>query len=90
MPNFHVFVRRDAYALDPSPFDYPCVKSQNAAHAAACGLSLAGGGYADVIEVQALAPRPGRPVSTIFKQCSQGVYGFCFTSRSPSTREVPC
>jgi hypothetical protein len=90
MPNFHVLVRRDAYAPGSSSFHYPCVKSQNAAHAAAAGLSLAGGGYADVIEVQALSPQPGRPILTLFMQCSQGIYGFCYTSRSTSNREVSC
>jgi hypothetical protein len=83
MPNFHVIVKRDAYALDPSPFDYPFVKSQDAAHAAACGLSLSGGGYADLIEVEALQPVFGRSPFQMFKQCSQGVYGFCYTSRIP-------
>lgn len=78
MPTFHVIVKRDAAALDLEQD----VTSQNAAHAAACGLSLAGGGYAEVIEVTALSPAPDRPVLTTFCQCSQGVYGFCFLSRS--------
>jgi len=83
MPTFHVIVKRDAAALTPSPFDLAQqVTSQNAVHAAACGLSLAGGGYAEVIEVTALSPVPGRSALTTFCQCSQGVYGFCFLSRS--------
>jgi hypothetical protein len=83
MPTFHVLVKRDAAALDPSLFDFEQdVKSQNAVHAAACGLLLAGGGYAEAITVTALCPVPGRPASTTFGQCSQGVYGFCFLSRS--------
>jgi hypothetical protein len=82
MPDFHVMVKRGASAPDSSLLNFARIKSQNAMHAAACGLSLAGGGYAEVIEVHALAPVPGRPVLTVFQQCSQGVYGFCFTSRS--------
>lgn len=83
MPTFHVTVKRTAHALDLSPLDFAQeVRSHNAVHAAACGLSLAGGGYAEVIEVVALRPAPGRPARVTFCQCSQGVYGFCFASRS--------
>lgn len=78
MPVFHVTVKRVASA---QPFQQR-VKSQNAVYAAACGLSLAGGGSAEVIEVCALMPAPGRPASTRFTQCRQEVYGFCFGSRS--------
>jgi len=87
MPNFHVIVKCDAHVLGLSPLVLERnVKSQNAAHAAACGLSLAGGEYADVIEVVALAPVPGRSPLTIFKQCSQGVYGFCYGSRQTARK----
>lgn len=83
MPNFRVIVKRGVF--DPAvPFVscvLPCVKSQNAAHAAACGLSLAGGECADEIEVKALQPAPGRSPFTIFRGCSWGVYGFCYTKR---------
>ena len=83
MPTFHVLVKRDADALDPSPFDLEQdVHSQNAAHAAACGLSLAGGGSADCIQVTALQPRSGRSAQVTFSRCSQGVYGFVYASRS--------
>lgn len=83
MPTFHVVVKRDGSALDPSPFDLEQdVHSQNVVHAAACGLSLAGGGVADLIEVAALKPGAGRPALTTFRQCSQGVYGFFFASRA--------
>lgn len=82
MPTFHVIVTRDAHALDSSSLNFAQdVRSHNAMHAAACGLSLAGGGYAEVIEVVALRPVPGRPARVMFCQCSQGVYGFCFGSR---------
>ena len=81
MPKFRVVVRKDKYALDPTPFDFAQLSSQNVAHAAASGLSLAGGGFADLIEVQVLSPSPGRPARIFFYQCSQGVYGFCYTSR---------
>ena len=88
MVPFRVIVRRDPSAPAPSSLVFPLVKSQNAAHAAACGLSLAGGGCAHVIDVQALAPRPGRPVHTSFVQCSQGVYGFCYTACVTPEKEV--
>ena len=82
MPTFHVTVKRDAHALDSSSLDFTQdVRSHNAVYAAACGLSLAGGGYAEVIEVVALCSAPGRPARVTFCQCSQGVYGFCFGSR---------
>lgn len=82
MPKFHVAVK---ISLASSLLDLDQdLHSQNAAHAAACGLSLAGTGYADVIEVRALQPVPGRPVATIFRGCSQGIYGFCYASRSQS------
>lgn len=85
MPKFAVTVKRDAASSVPSPFDLSRhVISQNAAHAAAVGLSLAGGGFAEVIEVTALAPVPGRSALTTFHQCSQGAYGFCYASRSSS------
>ena len=77
MARFHVMVKRDASTVVLEQD----VQSQNVAHAAACGLSLAGGGYADVIMVQVLRPAPGRPASVTFSGCSQGVYGFCFSSR---------
>lgn len=83
MPRFHVLVRRNTSLSDVSLPDFTQeVTSQNSTYAAACGLSLAGGGFADLIEVQALQPVPGRPVGTRFQQCSQGLYGFCFTQRS--------
>lgn len=83
MPAFHVTVRRDQDAPDPSPVDLEQdIQSQNASHAAVCGLSLAGGGYADCIEVRALRPAPGRSAAVTFYQCSQGIYGFCFGARS--------
>lgn len=88
MPDFHVKVKRGAALLGLPSSDFPRVKSQNAVHAAACGLSLAGGGYADVIEVEALNPVPGRSPFLTFNGCSQGVYGFCYTSRfSPRTKK---
>lgn len=86
MATFRVMVKRDVYALDPSSFNFD-MHARNAAHAAACGLSLAGGGYADLIEVEALQPAPGRPVLTLFRQCSQGIYGFCYTSRSYAAKQ---
>lgn len=82
MPDFHVLVKRGAAEVGTAQLDFERdVKSQNAVHAAAAGLSLAGDGSADVIEVTALQPIPGRPALTTFHQCSQGVYGFCFASR---------
>jgi hypothetical protein len=83
MPRFRVTVMRVAPDLVSSLVELDQeVSSQNAVHAAACGLSLAGTGCADVIEVRALAPRRGRPTTTVFTGCSQGVYGFCYVSRS--------
>lgn len=78
MPKFLVTVRYQDAALEVARQ----VRSQNVAHAAATGLSLVGGRWADAIEVVALAPVPGRPSSVLFEGCSQGVYGFCYTSRS--------
>lgn len=84
MPKFRVTVKCVGELVD---LDQE-VCSQNVEHAAACGLSLARTGYADVVEVRVLAPRPGRPVMTVFVGCSQGVYGFCYASRSfPFLRE---
>lgn len=82
MPDFRVIVKRGTAAFGLPSSDFPRVKSQNAAHAAACGLSLAGGGYAEVIEVEALQPVPGRAPFQHFHGCAQGTYGFCYTSRS--------
>ena len=79
MPIFHVKVKRDAHVLDPSSVDLEQnLFSQNAVHAAASALSLAGGGYAAVIEVRALRPVRGRSARTLFYHCSQGMYGFVF------------
>ncbi|HEY3994245.1 MAG TPA: hypothetical protein VGM01_15355 [Ktedonobacteraceae bacterium] len=82
MPDFRVTVKRDPLVPGlPLLVVERVVKSQNAAHAAAAGLSLVGGNQADVIEVRALAPLPGRPALTTFTACAQGVYGFCYGSR---------
>jgi hypothetical protein len=83
LPAFRVTVTRDLRlpGMPPVVFQRE-VKSQNAAHAAACGLSLASCTSAETIEVLALSPRPGRSPLTIFHGCSSGSYGFCYTSRS--------
>ena len=81
LPAFQVTVTFDACALAPSPFDLMReVHAQNAKHAAASGLSLAGCQRADVITVRALQPVRGRPVTTIFSLCERGVYGFCYAA----------
>ena len=80
---FRVTVKRDLVARIPSlPDGTHEVQSGSAVHAAACGLSLAGGGTAEIVEVAALRPAPGWPALTTFYHCSQGIYGFCFASRA--------
>lgn len=89
MQRFLVWVKRDACTFDPCPVDFlQEVASLNSEHAAACGLSLAGGGTASVIEVQALQTVAGRPAATRFEYCSQGIYGFCFLRRSSLSEAI--
>ena len=86
MVRFRVTVKRSIAV--PGPAFERIVQAQSVRYAAACGLSLAGGGVAGTIEVTALRPAPGRPALTIFNQCSQGIYGFCYLSCvSPEVHE---
>jgi hypothetical protein len=78
---FQVVVWCERYTPDGKPLVWEQeVKSQNAVHAAASGLMLAGLDYVDQIKVTALQPIAGRSAFTIFRGCSRGVYGFCFQS----------
>lgn len=86
MAVFRVLVKQNANILHSSPFTFT-LDARNAAHAAACGLSRVRGDYADLIEVEALQPAPGRPEVTLFHVCSQGVYGFHYTSRSYAAKQ---
>jgi hypothetical protein len=83
---FHVVVTRGAVAAGSSLFDFAGeVRAQNSVHAAACGLSLAGGGSAEQIKVTVLVPKPGRPAQVTYWSCSQGVYGFVYGSCSSAS-----
>lgn len=80
---FHVVVTCGAAAPGSVLLDFAGeVRAQNSVYAAACGLSLAGGGFAEMIEVTALAPKPGRSARVTYWHCSQGPYGFVYGSRS--------